>query len=159
MTKCLQISKSIDRVVTLQQTYNHDLVRQCRQQPTFADGKNIPIRFDNLIQDITKSIHRSTHLDVRVIDQETIEMANKFYALTAPMMHSIVANDLNAEFPVDVSQDEIQIISHFDTSSLILGRSGTGKTTCLVFKLIGKHLARRKLPDERRIRQVSTVLY
>lgn len=142
----------------LQRTYNHDLVRQCRQQPTLVEGKRFPIQFKNAIQDTTKSSHSSTDLDVRIIDQETIEMANKFYALTAPMMHSIIANNLNAEFPIDVSQDEIQIICHFETSSLILGRSGTGKTTCLVFKLVGKHLARRRLPDERRIRQVSTAL-
>ena len=95
---------------------------------------------------------------MRIIDQETIDMAHKFYPLTEPMMHSIIANDLNAEFPVEVSQGESQIIYHFKTSSLVLGRSGTGKTTCLVYKLVGKHLARRRLPDERRIRQVSTAL-
>ena len=158
MSKCLQISKSIERVVTLQRTYNDDLVHQCQQPPTLRDGKQFPIQFKNPIEDITKSSHRSPDLDVRIIDQETIEMANKFYALTAPMLRSIIANDLNAEFPVDFSQDEIQIICHFKTSSLILGRSGTGKTTCLVFKLIGKHLAIRRLPDERRIRQVSRAL-
>jgi len=85
-------------------------------------------------------------------------MANKFYALTAPVIRSILANDLTAEFPFDLSPDEIQAISHFQTASLILGRSGTGKTTCLVFKLVGKHLAGRRLPGERRIRQVSNAM-
>jgi len=85
-------------------------------------------------------------------------MANKFYALTAPMIRSILANDLTAEFPFDLSPDEIQVIGHFQTASLILGRSGTGKTTCLVFKLVGKHLARRRLLGERRIRQVSNAI-
>jgi len=85
-------------------------------------------------------------------------MANKFYALTAPMIRSILANDLTAEFPFDLSPDEIQVIGHFQTASLILGRSGTGKTTCLVFKLVGKHLARRRLLGERRIRQVSNAM-
>lgn len=155
MTKCFQVSKSIKRVVTLQRTYNDDLVELCKQQPTLRDGKQFPTQFKNPIQDITKSSHRSTDLDLRIIDQDTIEMANKFYALTAPMMHAIVANDLNAEFPLDMSPDENRIICHFRTSSCILGRSGTGKTTCLVFKLVGKHLARRRFPDERRIRQVS----
>jgi len=95
---------------------------------------------------------------VRVVDQDTIDMANKFYALTAPVIRSILANDLTAEFPFDLSPDEIQVIGHFQTASLILGRSGTGKTTCLVFKLVGKHLARRRLPGERRIRQVSSAM-
>lgn len=139
----------------LQRNYHEDHVRQCKQQPRFLGGKYLPSSIEAPFQDILKSSHPSTNLDVRIIDQDTIEMANKFYALTEPMMHSIIANDLNAEFPIDVSQDEIQVIRHFETSSLILGRSGTGKTTCLVFKLVGKHLARRRLTDERRIRQVS----
>ena len=142
----------------LHRTYDDDRVRQCKRPPTRLDGKYFPIRFEEPIRDISKSSNRSTDLDVRIVDQDTIEMANKFYALTVPMMHSIIANDLNAEFPIDVSQDEIQIIRHFETSSLILGRSGTGKTTCLVFKLVGKHLARRRLIEERRIRQVSSAL-
>lgn len=85
-------------------------------------------------------------------------MANKFYALTAPLIESVLANDLTAEFPIDLSQDEINVISHFQTASLILGRSGTGKTTCLIFKLVGKYLTRRKLEDERKIRQVSSAI-
>lgn len=157
-TKSLQISKSIDRVATLQRTYNHDLVQQCTHLPNLLYGKNFPIHFKSPVQDIAKSPHGFTDLDVRIIDQETIDMGNKFYPLTEPVMRSIIANDLNAEFPVDVSQDEIQIIYQVETSSLVLGRSGTGKTTCLVYKLVGKHLARRSLPDERRLRQVSTAL-
>jgi len=93
------------------------------------------------------------------MNQDTIDMANKFYALTAPVTRSILANNLNAEFPFGLSQDEIQVIGHFQTASLILGRSGTGKTTCLVFKLVGKHLARKRLPGERRIRQVGNAMF
>lgn len=143
----------------LQRTYTHDLVRQCKQQPISPDGKRLPTRFKDPIQDNAMSAHLSTDLDVRIVDQDVIDMANKFYALTEPMIRSILADDLNAEFPLDVSQDEIHVIRHFETSSLILGRSGTGKTTCLVFKLVGKHLARRRLMDERCIRQVSSALF
>ena len=82
-------------------------------------------------------------------------MANKFYALTEPMIQAILANDLTAELPFDLSSDEIQVIGHFQTASLILGRSGTGKTTCLAFKLVGKYLARRKLQGAKPLRQVS----
>lgn len=143
----------------LQRTYDNDLIQQCRQKPPVIDGKIIPTAFIDPIQGTPHSSYDSTDLDIRIIDQDTIEMANKFYALTAPMMDSIIANDLNAEFPVDTSQDEIRVIRHFETSSLILGRSGTGKTTCLAFKLVGRHLARRRLTDERRIRQVSYALF
>ncbi len=47
------------------------------------------------------------------------------------------------------------MIRHFRTASLILGRSGTGKTTCLVMKLARKYLASKEVMDERPARQVS----
>ena len=70
-------------------------------------------------------------------------------------MHSIISNNLSAVFPFHMSREEIGVIRHFRTASLILGRSGTGKTTCLVFKLVGKYLASRAVADERPARQVS----
>lgn len=122
------------------------------------NGKSVPHSFDISSQNSTQP-PRSIKLDVRIVDQDTIDMANKFYALTAPLIGSVLNNDLTAEFTFDLSQDEINVIKHFQTASLILGRSGTGKTTCLVFKLVGKHLARKKLDDEQRIKQVSYVTF
>ena len=86
----------------------------------------------------------------------TDDCIDKFYALTKPVMRSVLANDLAAEFPFHLSQDEVRIIENFETASLILGRSGTGKTTCLVFKLVAKFLARNHLIGEAPIRQVRT---
>ena len=80
-------------------------------------------------------------------------MANKFYALTKPVLRSLIANDVSAQFPFDLSEEEVRIIKHFHTSSMILGRSGTGKTTCLIFKLVAKYLA-SKTTDEKPIQQV-----
>ena len=71
------------------------------------------------------------------------------------MIRSIISNDLSAEFPFDLSGEEARVIRHFRTASLILGRSGTGKTTCLVFKMVGKFLASKAVADERPVRQVS----
>lgn len=73
------------------------------------------------------------------------------------MIRSILSNDLSAEFPFDLSREEAHVIRHFQTASLILGRSGTGKTTCLVFKLVGKYLASKAVTDERPVRQVSRI--
>ena len=70
-------------------------------------------------------------------------------------MHSILSNDLSAVFPFHLSREEVGVIRHFRTASLILGRSGTGKTTCLVFKLVGKYLASRAVADEKSARQAS----
>ena len=73
-------------------------------------------------------------------------------------MKSIIDNDLSAEFPFDLSGQEKEVIAHFSTASLILGRSGTGKTTCLVFKLVGRYLARQAVVDEAPIHQVSSTI-
>lgn len=81
-------------------------------------------------------------------------LGDKFYAFTEPFIRSILAKDISAEFPFDLSQDEARVINHFQTASLILGRSGTGKTTCLVFKLVAQYMARRRVQGERPKRQV-----
>ena len=47
------------------------------------------------------------------------------------------------------------MIGHFHTSSLILGRSGTGKTTCLVVKMVRRYLASKAVMDGTPVRQVS----
>ena len=83
------------------------------------------------------------------------QFADKFYSLTEPVIRSILANDLLAEFPFDLSKEEARVIRHFRTASLILGRSGTGKTTCLVIKLARKYLSSKVVMDERPARQVS----
>jgi len=82
---------------------------------------------------------------------------DKFYALTEPVIRSVLANDVTAEFPFDLCEDEARVIRHFKTASLILGRSGTGKTTCLVFRLVGKYVARKAVAGERPVRQVGCI--
>jgi hypothetical protein len=74
--------------------------------------------------------------------------------VTEPFLKSIVGNRGLDEFPFDLSPEEMEIIGHFSTSSLILGRSGTGKTTCLLFKILAKYRARQAMPDGKPIRQV-----
>lgn len=96
-------------------------------------------------------------LDIRLIDQEFIDTFNKSFTVTNGLLRSILHNDLNAEYPFDLSHKEMRIIQHFKTPTLILGRSGTGKTTCLIFKLMGKFLASSRISPEQPSRQVSRI--
>ena len=143
----------VDRVIAVQQMYSQVTVSRCAQQPYETDNKLSPRQFDSAPAQSDSSMPR---LDIRSIDRDIIDMANKFYALTEPVINSVLANDLDAEFPFEIHEDEALTISHFQTASLILGRSGTGKTTCLVFKLVGRYLARRALTGGGLVRQVST---
>ena len=152
-----ETSKALERVVIVQQAYGEELVHRCRQRSPLAGSRRFPLRFDNYQARVSGPESSFRELDVRQVDPKTIELANKFYALTEPMIRSILTNDLAAEFPFDLSKDEARCVSQFNTASLILGRSGTGKTTCLVFKLIGKFLASKAVPGENCARQVSHV--
>lgn len=82
----------------------------------------------------------------------TITIKDKFYSLTEPLLGSLLSN-LTFEVPFELSSEELRIVSHFTTSTLILGRSGTGKTTCLVFKLLAQFQARSLITGEEPIRQ------
>ena len=149
------ISKALDRVIVLQKTYSEDHIHRCRLRPSISGDRLLPIQFDGLKFEVSQPTGPSMDFDVRTVEPETIQMAHKFHTLTEPVLNAIVANYVEAEFPFDLSSDEVKCIKHFKTSSLILGRSGTGKTTCLIFKLVGKFLASKAIMEERPIHQVS----
>ena len=96
-----------------------------------------------------------SELDIRLIDQEFIDTFNKSFTITNDLLQSVLHGDLSAEYPFDLSHEEMRIIQHFKTSTLILGRSGTGKTTCLIFKMIGRFFASSRISPQQPSRQVS----
>ena len=79
---------------------------------------------------------------------------DKFYAFSEPLIRSVFSDNMTAELPLDLSKDEECVIAHFHSSTLILGRSGTGKTTCLIYKLVAQYLAGKVLKAGRLRRQV-----
>ena len=72
--------------------------------------------------------------------------------MTRKVLDCIFSATDSIEFPFDLSKQETEIIQHSDTAAFILGRSGTGKTTCLLFKLLSRNIASRE--NETPIRQV-----
>ncbi len=79
---------------------------------------------------------------------------DRFYAFSEPLIRSVFSDNMTAELPLDLSKDEECVIAHFHSSTLILGRSGTGKTTCLIYKLVAQYLAGKVLKAGRLRRQV-----
>ena len=149
-----EVLQSVGRIILLPDQYVIDHVARCRQRPREdADRKLISTLFPDCSGTAKPGAERQG-LDIRTVDREVLDMANRFYTLTEPMIHSVLANDLLAEFPFDFSGDETHVILHDGTSSLILGRSGTGKTTCLVFKLLAKYAAGCAAAGERSPRQL-----
>ncbi|PWW77613.1 P-loop containing nucleoside triphosphate hydrolase protein [Tuber magnatum] len=76
----------------------------------------------------------------------------KFYSLTITVLDNIASATGKVAYPLAISVDEARVVDHFATPAFILGRSGTGKTTCLVYKLAGRYLSSRG--NEAPLRQV-----
>ena len=68
----------------------------------------------------------------------------KFYSLTSTVLDNIASTARKVAYPVNISAEEATVVDHFQTPAFILGRSGTGKTTCLVYKLVGRYLFSRE---------------
>ncbi|KAF8624782.1 hypothetical protein AX15_005672 [Amanita polypyramis BW_CC] len=65
---------------------------------------------------------------------QTILILQKFVPFSRALLNSIFA-DLDAVFPFEVSLEEKSIIEH-PLSCYVLGRSGTGKTTAMLHKML-----------------------
>ncbi|RIA86765.1 hypothetical protein C1645_318131 [Glomus cerebriforme] len=105
-------------------------------------GKNnniiLPIIPGNEVE--TKSTeHRlySSKTDDELLGIHKMIVTNKFIPLSSNLYKSLVLGGLN--FTFQVSKKEYEIIN-CPTSAIIIGRSGTGKTTCIVFRQIASYL-------------------
>lgn len=158
----------------MQRTHGLELCRQCNKVPPSQNGTYspekfsqeeektapvLPIGFDSTQEMENGFIRMSSTLSFTPISSLfflgcllTITLTDKFYSLTEPLLGSLLSN-LTFEVPFELSPEELRIVSHFTTSTLILGRSGTGKTTCLVFKLLAQFQARSLISEEEPIRQ------
>ncbi|KAF9493953.1 hypothetical protein BDN71DRAFT_1027051 [Pleurotus eryngii] len=64
----------------------------------------------------------------------SLMILGKFITFSRPVWNSIIA-DLDTTFPFDLSPREMKIIE-CPASCYVLGRSGTGKTTTMLFKMV-----------------------
>ena len=89
-----------------------------------------------------------------------IHLTDKFHALTNRVLDNVLNGNQYATFPYDPNAKEVTIIKHFRTPAFILGRSGTGKTTCLLYKLLSRYLASRsEVTEDKEHCQVSIIAW
>ncbi|KAJ5778909.1 hypothetical protein N7457_006629 [Penicillium paradoxum] len=147
-----EMETAIEQILLIQESYPPELVQFCLHRPIQqSDGTWMPQRFNNVKE---TGSYQMRSIASSSATPALIDMSNKFYNLTEPFLKSIVDENGTEEFPFDLSPEELEIVKHFSTSSLILGRSGTGKTTCLLFKMLAKHKARQSNSDEQQARQL-----
>ena len=143
-----------DEVVRFQKGLSQEHVDDCAKAGTLYRGKQHPVLYPR--QGSAQRLQAPADLDIRLLNQEFIDTFNKTFTITEDMLKSIVHQDIVAEYPFDMSEGESKIIQHSGTPTLIMGRSGTGKTTCLVFKMVHKNFAMLGALPENRARQVCT---
>ncbi|KAJ5612695.1 Tetratricopeptide-like helical [Penicillium lagena] len=147
-----ELDTAIGNIVAFQNTYTPEFTKLCLARPVkHEDGKFLPQKFGNAKGSASA---QTACIKSSKTDQAIVEMSNKFYNLTEPFLKSIAAATGREEFPFDLSPEELEVVGHFDTSSLILARSGTGKTTCLLFKILAKYRARKSASTGQPIRQL-----
>ncbi|KAF8323810.1 hypothetical protein DL93DRAFT_2222704 [Clavulina sp. PMI_390] len=96
-------------------------------------------------------LHKITSLEKFIPWSRNVLESKCFYALYPCHVFSTlfsriaVLADVDAVHRFAVSPTETSIINH-DSSCFVVGRSGTGKTTTMTFKMLGIELAIRQLP-------------
>ncbi|CCO36370.1 TPR and ankyrin repeat-containing protein 1 AltName: Full=Lupus brain antigen 1 homolog [Rhizoctonia solani AG-1 IB] len=112
-----------------------------REYVRTADGSlNIPAMFDHKDYVLAGPDSEYSLEDDDGPDSETdmnelheIVALEKFSPVTKSLYNSILA-DMEAVLPMALNPDERKIVRHHGTS-VVIGRSGTGKTTALIYKM------------------------
>ncbi|KAJ5280089.1 hypothetical protein N7478_005461 [Penicillium angulare] len=146
-----EINNAIEHIIEVQDGYCDEIVIICKDAPTRQpDGTRLPKRYEA----VNRGVSHTKRVLNSMAGQVVLEISNRFYNVTESFLQRIQETTGQEEFPFDLSPEEWEIISHYGSASLILGRSGTGKTTCLLFKILAKYQAARKIPGSHYPRQL-----
>lgn len=124
------ISKSLRIIRSVQEVYTSTHIDRCRRT------QKQPLTFN--------TIHQSSRIFGRIDDEQTLQYASaKFFLVSDQVLTAMRHRSLAFEFPLYLSREQVGMIESFDRSALIVGRSGTGKTTCLIYKMLASHFQSR----------------
>ncbi|KAF8460724.1 hypothetical protein BDZ91DRAFT_851386 [Kalaharituber pfeilii] len=135
-----EIRESIRDVLRLQKGYtSSDIHRRhvpLQQFPVLPEKYYHPAKQDS--NDVV--------VDETVLEAQETLMSNKRYCVTGRILDRLFTAPefAQVDFPFDLSQEETEIIRQSSSAAFILGRSGTGKTTCLLYKLLCRNIASRE---------------
>ncbi|KAF0550861.1 p-loop containing nucleoside triphosphate hydrolase protein [Gigaspora margarita] len=139
-----QIREVLENLEIVHQVYTMEHKQQCITYKN-KDGIILPRTFENeILKSTDDGLNDHQIDDEKLIKVHKMLVTNKFIPLSKNLFKSIVLG--GSGFTFQVSEDEYKIIK-YPTSSIIVGRSGTGKTTCIIFRLIASYLMKssRKL--------------
>ncbi|CAE7234107.1 unnamed protein product [Rhizoctonia solani] len=120
---------------------------QCTARKTArTPGNNVTLPseflFLNESEDPTEpqcDVHSESNLDYAMNDEDLSAVRSVVFEKSMLMSKNLVkslVDDSDGAHVFQVSPKEKEVI-YYDSASFVLGRSGTGKTTCIVFKMLG----------------------
>ncbi|CAH1765845.1 8502_t:CDS:10, partial [Entrophospora sp. SA101] len=145
-----QFTDTLENTELLHQVYTSEHKNRCTVQHISRDGIILPAAFGG--EEVTKS--DESRLDSDQIDDEEkllkihgMLTTNKFVPLSKNLFKSLVKG--GTDFTFQVSKLEYEIINH-PRSAIVVGRSGTGKTTCILFRLLASYLKNQfnRIPND-----------
>ncbi|CAB4422241.1 unnamed protein product [Rhizophagus irregularis] len=136
-----QIHKILENLLIVHQVYTSKHLRVVQQED--INNVILPMTFED--EEETESPENGLHNSLTIDDDRLLKVhkmlvTNKFVPLSRNLYKSLALGGFN--FTFQVSKKEYEIINN-PTSAIIIGRSGTGKTTCIIFRQIASYLNRR----------------
>ncbi|KAF8459683.1 hypothetical protein BDZ91DRAFT_799763 [Kalaharituber pfeilii] len=143
------VTHAAEIVAQTQRHWSEARVNRCKvNKLDRAKGLKVAATFPDLDDE---TLPAEPEIDPPEVESETtvnLLISNKFHALTNRIFDNIISGNRSAEFAFDLNATVVAIVKHFKTAAFILGRSGTGKTTCLLYKLLGRFLASHMVAAE-----------
>ncbi|GBB94135.1 hypothetical protein RclHR1_00230013 [Rhizophagus clarus] len=132
-----QIDKVLDDLIIVHQVYTLKQRNWCIRRMVEVNLTLPMILGDG--EDTGSSEDRvySSRTEEELLMVHKMLVTNKFVPLSTNLYKSLVFGGL--KFTFQVSKKEYEIIN-YPTSAIVIGRSGTGKTTCIVFRQIASYL-------------------
>lgn len=154
IVKASEIDILVEHVAVVQSQWTPEKANRCRQGPINEKNQILPVLVNKDAHDATTDFRKQVGLDVRSRNQYFFRLIGKFFPFTEAFFHPEELKDVSPDYPYKLSPLERDIVCHSYTGSIIIGRSGTGKTTCLLYKLIGRNLASKSFGDDSSLKQV-----
>ncbi|CAH1769211.1 12640_t:CDS:2, partial [Entrophospora sp. SA101] len=137
-----QINEILENVSLLHQVYTPEHKCWCTLQQQIGKGNIILPKSSFGDEETTKStqsrLMKNQTDDENLLKVHEMLTTNKFVPLSKNLFRSLVRG--GTKFTFQVSKLEYEIINH-PSSAIVIGRSGTGKTTCIEFRLLGSYWA------------------
>ena len=146
------LKKLANRIAKSMSVYSVDYLDRCRQRDSLQQPY-IPIKwkYDSNFKSHSIEKYESENTEIEI----SLSLM-KSYSLNSHVARSLFLSDefSHLEFPHDVSAEEKLFIENDESSLIVCGRSGTGKTTVMLHRMYRLDVASRSVEDDTPLHQM-----